>query len=246
VRRDPRGVEAGIGEQRSELLAIAEHEGRAQSVGGLRAGDALEEVDLRRECGHGVETAPHRDRHASAGREDAQHLAQRLAPVAEEHQAELADDRVERTLLEGQRLGATLAPFDTAREASGDRQHSRIEVQADDGARRAHALRRLAREHARPARDVEHALAALDASLGDHARRKLPEQRRHEHLLVRIRRIDPLLKRGHGQALAPPPRALSFSSGRREGLARGASPVGRTVARASLLGESLTTRTGEP
>ena len=118
-----------------------------------------------------LQLIPHGDGEAPARDQDARHLAQRLPAVAEEHQAELADHRVERTVIERQRFRAALAKVDARRELTGDRDHSGIEVERRDRSTGPHSRSGLAGHDARATGDVEDALAGtnprgLDAVYG--------------------------------------------------------------------------------
>ena len=70
-----------------------------------------------------------RHRQAAAGAQHAPHLAQGGGTVFEEHQAELAHDRVEAGAREGQRLRAAVVPFDVRALAPGYREHLRVGIE---------------------------------------------------------------------------------------------------------------------
>ena len=101
------------------------------------------------------------------GAQHATRLRERLRLVGEEHRAELADDRVERAVLEGQLHRVGLAPLDGARGA--DRRPRgrasawfRSVATIDDA--RGQRRRQRARDHARAGRDLEHARGRPRAS----------------------------------------------------------------------------------
>ena len=84
------------------------------------------------------------------------------APVLEEHQAELAHDRVEALGVEGERLGSAASPVESRGLASRNRQHALVDVEPDRRAARADARRNRPRQHTRAACDVEHAIAGTE------------------------------------------------------------------------------------
>ena len=121
-----------------------------------------------------------------AGPQHALHLAQRLGPVVEEHQAELADHGVEGRVGKGQRLGAAFVPFDAGVLAPRDREHLRVDVQADDRAAGRDAFGHRGGQRAGAAGHVEHMLAGADLRRLAQQRAPLTKERGNESLLVHL------------------------------------------------------------
>ena len=108
--------------------------------------------------------APGADGQPPAGVERAAQLARRGRPVGEELEPLLADDDVEPlAVAERERAGVALAPVDVGGDRPRDGEHGGAEVDAHDRAPLPHALLREPRDDARPAGDVEHAVARADA-----------------------------------------------------------------------------------
>ena len=109
---DARIGDARARAQRAQRSRIAEHERCTERIGNTLAEQPLEQRRERRVAGRVLERIANRHGKAAAGPQHALHLAQRGDTIVEEHQAELADDRVEARVGERQRLGAAVVPFD--------------------------------------------------------------------------------------------------------------------------------------
>ena len=177
-------------EERGQLLPITQGEWGPQRVGGRSAREPFEQCHLVRIGLRPLEGLPHRHRHAAARRQDPRHLPKRPGAIPEEHQAELADDRVERGVREGQGLGRPFPPLDGRSQPLGHREHPPPGVQARHRPFAPHAPGRLPGQDPGAAGHVQHPLARPELRRLRDARGPLPEQRRHVELLVGGRRRD--------------------------------------------------------
>jgi hypothetical protein len=81
-------------------------------------------------------------------------------------------------------------PLDLRRYSAGDRNHSGMWVDPGDTTSGPDTGSGFPRQGPGAARDVQHALASLDASNIGHDLDPLAEQRRHEHRLIGLGCID--------------------------------------------------------
>ena len=123
---------------------------------------------------------------------DAEHLAQGLLAVAEEHQAELAHDRIEAVCRVRERRSRAVLPSIAGANCSSTASMPWSASSHDTGGPDAGC--RFACEHARAAGDVHDTMPGLCASGVTEDRSRLPERRRHMQLFVGVRRSDLLSK----------------------------------------------------
>src|SRR6185436_15308684 len=100
--------------------------------------------------------APARHADPSIGSEDPSHLAKRPEPIGEELEALLTEDEIEHARLERKGHHTRLPPYHgrMGHHPSRDRQHGRVDVEADHGPLRTYTLGRQAGDGTGPAGDV--------------------------------------------------------------------------------------------
>lgn len=92
---DVRFGNACVSAQRAQRGRIAEHERRTKRIGNTLAEQPLEQRRERRLAGRAFERIADCNGKAAAGPQHALHFAQRGDAIVEEHQTELAHDRIE-------------------------------------------------------------------------------------------------------------------------------------------------------
>jgi hypothetical protein len=99
---------------------------------------------------------------------------------------------VEGVIRERQRRGVGLTPFDRgtarSRERSGNGKHARIEIGRNNRPAFAHLLGRDARHHARPTRNIEHAVSRPEIGEVDDDLRPRAEYGWDQLTLIHLRR----------------------------------------------------------
>lgn len=162
---------------------VPKHE-RSPRVGRRFACKTLEQLHLDRVCLRVLQAVPDRYRQSSARSQHSGHLSQGLGAVAEEHQAELAANGIERPVRERKRLGDSLFPQDVRRQLLGDGEHSPPRVDPCDEFPASDPNGRLPREDAGAACDIEDPISDAHAGSRKNAPAPLPEQGRHMQVLV--------------------------------------------------------------
>ena len=190
--------EAGRLEQGPDQVEVAERPVGVLQLGRLRAqvpgeGGVHGAVALL-----GFELVPDLDGDGASRGGHPGHLAQGGGPVGEEHEAGLAEDDVERPVLERQLARVTQAPLDVGAEPAGHRQHALVEVQAGHPAPAAHPVGGRPGHHPGATGDVEHGLGRGDPGRLDQVGRPVGEERGHEPGLVHLGRLDRELERLDG------------------------------------------------
>jgi hypothetical protein len=131
-----------------------------------------------------IDGRPGGDRKTSGRRENAPHLAAGGHAIRKIHERELAHHDVETRVVERERGRIAQSPLDLRLGSRGDRQHSLIEIKADNVTFRPGPAKGLAGEHAGPAGDVEDLVTRPDPSgVGNRAGPRA-EDRGHEAGLV--------------------------------------------------------------
>ncbi len=143
-----------------------------------------------------LERLPHGRREPRALTEDPEHLGDRTDPIGEEHQTELAHDRIELVVVEREIAGVALDPPDPWFQPLGDREHPGTEVDARHRTGRPDATDRRAGAHTRPARDIEHSVPGRHAGCIEHGVGPLSEDRADVQVLVRRGAGDRLFQLG--------------------------------------------------
>ena len=182
--RNLRIRDACQGTKREQSFGVPKNEGRSKGIRYTVAEQSLQQVGKRRVARRVVKRVADGNGDSPVRAQHAQHLAQGKGAIVEEHQTELADDRVETPVGERQGLGAAFPPFDARALAARHRQHVGVGIKARDGPLRSNPLERGAGKNAGPAGDVQYALAAPDPGRVGDDRTPLPEQRRDKHLVI--------------------------------------------------------------
>ena len=147
------------GEQGAQGNRVAKRERRAQGVRNAVPKQALQQGGHRRIAGGVIESVPNRHCKSATGPQDPPHLAQSRTTVLEEHQPELADDRIERTIGKGKLFRHPETPIDFGSLAAGNGEHALVAIEANNRTARLNTPRRFSRQNTGSACHIENFLA---------------------------------------------------------------------------------------
>src|SRR5215472_1338857 len=186
-------METGIANESGQFVGIGQPKWRAHDIRRRLTDTSLQCISQQHKSGTFVYTAPDHQRKPPAGTENTVHLAQRCGPIGKELQAQLAIGDIERRIWKWKLVGARLVPLNWCAgmrvcrpSRSGNRQHSRIEVDANHHTGRADAIGDHACDDAGPTCDVNYAVTLLGMSKIDDERGPRAKYGRHQLFLVHL------------------------------------------------------------